>query len=270
MFSRSAAQFHICLAIATAFLINACECSAQQQQSLFVIKAPTVNQSGYGQRPNAIRIASSAETQDESDRQKGLTPREDEGPSMKDNVQENLKDVKDDVKDMDLDIEGFEEDEDRMDDELDQDDLDFDDDDRPQDTPMTTWNLKPMSSITAGIRPPVGKSPADQSWQLTSRGTVPAANSDKLFAWAAPDIRYKPLYFEDVALERYAQTRGFIRQPFVSGLHFLKSAAFLPYYTLYDPVDACDGPLGYCRPGDCVKCVKQKHYFGNPFSRYRR
>jgi hypothetical protein len=143
-----------------------------------------------------------------------------------------------------------------------------DDDDlaqEPDSTPMTTWNLKPMSSITANMRPVAGKTPQDQSWQLTRRGHMPHANSEKVFAWAAPDIRYNPLYFEDIALERYGQTRGFLRQPFVSGAHFLKSATFLPYYSLYDPVNSCDGPLGYCRPGVRVGCAQARHYFGNPF-----
>ena len=130
---------------------------------------------------------------------------------------------------------------------------------------LTTWNQKPMSQIFPGIRPVSGKAPADQSWQLTSRVSVPTAKTQKLFAWAAPDIGYNPLYFEDVALERYGQTRGLWRQPLVSGFHFLKSAAFLPYYSLFDPVDSCDGPLGYCRPGTTVNCTLQKHYFGNPF-----
>jgi len=249
MFSRSTAQFHFCLAIAIASMFNAGECFAQQQ-SLFVIKTPKVEKSGYGQRPTAIRFASIAEPQDESARQQVLTPREDDG-----------------LDDVDLDVMDFPKDDQNMLDEVDPDDIDFDDDEsRPESAPMTTWNLKPMSSITAGIRPTDGKSPADQSWQLTNRNSVPSMSSDKLFAWAAPDIRYKPLYFEDVALERYGQTKGFFRQPFVSGWHYLKSAAFLPYYTLYDPIDSCDGPLGYCRPGECVNCVEQKHYFGNPFN----
>ena len=93
------------------------------------------------------------------------------------------------------------------------------------------------------------------------------AASNKLYAWAAPNIKHNPLYFEDVALERYGQTKGLFRQPVASGLHFLKSAAFLPYHSIYDPVHSCDGPLGYCRPGSHVNCVSQRHYFGNPFRR---
>lgn len=138
---------------------------------------------------------------------------------------------------------------------------------RPSPPPVTTWAMKPMSSISPSLRPTTGESPEDQSWQLTSRVSVPLAASKKLYAWAAPNIKHTPLYFEDVALERYGQTKGLLRQPFASGIHFLKSAAFLPYYSVYDPINSCDGPLGYCRPGTPLNCVDQRHYFGNPFRR---
>lgn len=257
MFYRPVAQFQICFAIVAAFaffcVLSVSQSEAQQsERSLFVIKSPVVQQSSYGRKPNAIVFTPS------SHQQEGDTkPREDDGS-------EDEQDSPDRIKELDELNE--------LDDEMLLNDDDEDDfDSKPPEVPMTTWNLKPMTAITAGIRPVNGKSPADQSWQLTNRGSMPIANSGKLFAWAAPDITYNPLYFEDVALERYGQTRGFIRQPFVSGFHFLKSATFLPYYLLYDPINSCDGPLGYCRPGDCVNgCVANKHFFGNPFSSLRR
>lgn len=255
MLSRPVAQFQTCNAIAFSYriaivsaIVFACLLSANQSEaqqnhrSLFVIKTPEVNQSEYGKQPGAIIFTPISHQQDET------SPREDNGS--------------DDVKDVDLDeIEN----DPLLDDEEDENDFDS----RPPVASMTTWSLKPMSSITPGMRPVNGKSPSDQSWQLTNRSSMPIVNSDKLFAWAAPDITHKPLYFEDVALERYGQTRGFVKQPFVSGFNFVKSAVFLPYYSLYDPINSCDGPLGYCRPGDRVNCVENKHYFGNPFSKRR-
>ena len=254
MFSTCAIRASILLAIASAFLHSlASDSSAQQRgQSLFVIKAPAVKQIGYGEKPNVIRIAQVSEQKE------AISPSEDldadnsitEKPKGFDPLEE-LIDLDDDLDDLDAE-------EDEL---MEEDDVD----ETPPATPMTTWNLKPMSSIVAGIRPPAGRSPVDQSWQLSSRQSIPNAHAPKIFAWAAPDIRYNPLYFEDVALERYGQTRGFVRQPLASSFHFLKSATFLPYYSLYDPVNNCDGPLGYCRPGTSVNCVKTKHYFGNPF-----
>lgn len=276
MFSRPVAQFQVSylIAIACAFVcvISANESEAQQSgRSPFVIKAPVVKKTGYGQKPSAIIFAPISHLQEKDD----TKPREDDGsddeldaPEPKEDMEdlEGMEDV-DDEKDLD-DMEDLLDDEDDLllDDEEDEDDFDS----KPPEAPMTTWNLKPMTSITPGIRPVSGKSPADQSWQLTNRGSMPIVNSSKLFAWTAPNITHQPLYFEDVSLERYGQTRGLIKQPFVSGLHFLKSAAFLPYYSLYDPINSCDGPLGYCRPGDSVNCVANKHFFGNPFSGQQR
>lgn len=242
MSSRSVAQLLAILTIALSCLASTNQCAAQQaERSLFVIQAPKLDQSGYSQRPSVIDFTPVSFQQEET------TPREDDGT--------------DDAEDSTLDQDTNEL---YLDDE--EEDLEDDFDSRPPTAPMTMWSLKPMASISPGIRPIDGKSPADQSWQLTQRDSMPIVSSDKLFAWAAPNFSYKPLFFEDVALERYGQTRGFIRQPFVSGIHFLKSATFLPYYSLYDPVNSCDGPLGYCRPGDCVDCVKAKHFFGNPFN----
>jgi len=138
----------------------------------------------------------------------------------------------------------------------DMDDLD-DFDDEPPIRPVTQWNLKPMTSLRAGLSSTSTKIPSDQSHQLTTRPMQPLAASEKLFAWAAPELRYQPLLFEDVALERYGQTRGMYKQPFFSAAHYLKSAFFLPLNSMYEPLDTCDYPLGYCRPGDPVPCVKQ-------------
>ena len=247
MFSRSAAELKICLAFAFVCVLFVNPCEAQQsQRPLFVIKTPQVKQSGYGQQPKAIPFSPASHVQQESTK-----PREDDGS-------DDMEDTREQEADEPFNL-------DDEDDLLLEEDEDDDFDSRPPSVPMTTWNLKPMSSIRPGMRPVKGKSPADQSQQLTDRGSMPIANSNKVFAWAAPDFSHKPLYFEDVALERYGQTRGIIRQPFVSGFHYLKSAVFLPYYSLYDPINSCDGPLGYCRPGESVNCVVNRHYFGNPF-----
>lgn len=131
--------------------------------------------------------------------------------------------------------------------------------------PETEWELKPMSSITPRIRSNSGMVPEDRSPRLTNLGTTPLSASYKVFAWAAPNINYEPLFFEDVALERYGQSRGLFRQPFTSAVHYLKSATLIPYTSFYDPIDSCDYPLGYARPGDCTDCIKEKHFFGNPF-----
>jgi len=268
-----------CFLYATILLVmltNVFPCDAQQSEgSLFVIKSPYVEQTVYNEPARRTLSVRQVSGQDEA-------PLKELGEKSKlfddlkvDPLMQAIKKLDEPV----TESEKEQPEEDLPETDLESDpekalDLEPEDDDEEVieeedfvEPPPTTWNQKPMSQIFAKIRPVSGQAPVDQSWQLTSRGSVPLAKTQKVFAWAAPDIGYNPLYFEDVALERYGQTRGLLRQPLVSGFHFLKSAAFLPYYSLFDPVDSCDGPLGYCRPGTNVNCTLQKHYFGNPFRR---
>lgn len=83
----------------------------------------------------------------------------------------------------------------------------------------------------------------------------------KVFAWVAPDIRYQPLYFEDVALERYGQTSGERAESLRSTTNFFTSALLLPYHMRRDSPASCDYPLGFCRPGDVVPCTKQRQLY---------
>ena len=70
--------------------------------------------------------------------------------------------------------------------------------------------------------------------------------------WKASALCHKPLYFEEVALERYGHSVGPIKQPFVSGAHFFGSLAFLPYQMGIHPPNECQYALGYYRPGSCA------------------
>ena len=112
------------------------------------------------------------------------------------------------------------------------------------------------------------RTPADRSASLLSFGRNESLpTSPKLFAWAAPNIQYQPLYFEDVALERYGQTAPRHQQAVKSGIHFFKSLALLPHQMLHDHPYDCDSPLGFCRPGTCVPRTVQRQYFGSVFAK---
>lgn len=122
----------------------------------------------------------------------------------------------------------------------------------------------PMSSISVDIRERSG-GPADRSSALTQsrpetwNAFQPPAVA---MAWAAPNIRYQPLYFENVRLERYGQTRGPWREVGDSARHFFISTALLPYHARFDHVRDCDYPLGFCRPGNSVPGTRQLHWWG--------
>ena len=70
--------------------------------------------------------------------------------------------------------------------------------------------------------------------------------------WKASALCHRPLYFEQVQLERYGHTAGPILQPVFSGAHFFTSLAALPYKMGINPPTECYYPLGYYRPGNCA------------------
>lgn len=71
-------------------------------------------------------------------------------------------------------------------------------------------------------------------------------------AWKASALCHKPLYFEEVQLERYGHTVGPVLQPVVSGAHFFGSIVVLPYQMGIHPPNECQYTLGYYRPGNCA------------------
>jgi len=73
-----------------------------------------------------------------------------------------------------------------------------------------------------------------------------------LFSWKAAGTCHKPLYFEDVQLERYGHSWNPVLQPFVSGAHFFVSVPLLPYKMGLRPPNECVYTLGYYRPGNCA------------------
>lgn len=70
--------------------------------------------------------------------------------------------------------------------------------------------------------------------------------------WKASALCHKPLYFEEVQLERYGHTAGPFLQPAISGAHFFLNIAALPYKMGINPPNECRYALGYYRPGDCA------------------
>lgn len=81
--------------------------------------------------------------------------------------------------------------------------------------------------------------------------TADRAWSEVAFEWKASALCHKPLYFEEVALERYGHSMG-VLQPIVSGAHFFGTIPILPYKMGLTPPQECIYALGYYRPGNCA------------------
>ena len=76
--------------------------------------------------------------------------------------------------------------------------------------------------------------------------------SPTTFTWKATGTCFKPLYFQDVQLERYGHSWNPVVQPFMSAAHFFVSVPLLPYKMGLHPPHECVYTLGYYRPGSCA------------------
>ena len=78
--------------------------------------------------------------------------------------------------------------------------------------------------------------------------------------WRSPNMKHRPLYFEEANLERYGHAHPRL-QPLISGAHFFSSVALLPYNSSVTPANTCKYSIGHDRPGDCVSPVREQHPF---------
>lgn len=77
------------------------------------------------------------------------------------------------------------------------------------------------------------------------------------FTWKASSLCYKPLYFEDVQLERHGHYCHPLLVPFTSRARFWLTIPVLPYLMGVYPPNECIYDLGHYRPGDCAPNMLQ-------------
>ena len=75
------------------------------------------------------------------------------------------------------------------------------------------------------------------------------------YMWKASGLCHKPLYFEQVHLERYRHSWGPYLQPIFSGAHFFATVPILPYKMGLKTPNECIYTLGYYRPGSCAPAM---------------
>jgi hypothetical protein len=73
-----------------------------------------------------------------------------------------------------------------------------------------------------------------------------------VYTWKASALCHKPLYFEQVQMERYGHAWGPFMDPVISGAHFFATLPILPYKMGIEPPQECIYALGYYRPGSCA------------------
>jgi hypothetical protein len=110
--------------------------------------------------------------------------------------------------------------------------------------------IQRLNQIALDLRYPSGRTPVE--CPLWPSVHVPREWCPRLFMWKASALCHKPLYFEEVALERYGHCKGHFVQPFVSGAHFFATIPMLPYKMGLEHPEECIYALGYYRPGSCA------------------
>ena len=114
----------------------------------------------------------------------------------------------------------------------------------------TVKDLKHIADLTTNITPSEGDLPHD--CPLGGAAFQARAFAPLTYAWTASGLCHKPLYFEDVQLERYGHMLGPWSQPVASAANFFITIPILPYKIGLEPPTECIYSLGYYRPGDCA------------------
>ncbi len=104
--------------------------------------------------------------------------------------------------------------------------------------------------ILESVTPKPGDFP--QWCKMGKDSFVPRSWAPSTFHWTASSLCHKPVYFEDLQLERYGHTFGPWLQSIASGGHFFLSVPALPYAVGLFPPNECIYTLGYYRPGSCT------------------
>lgn len=129
-------------------------------------------------------------------------------------------------------------------------------------TASTTFFLdqRRIGEVKAVIGLTPGDTPSNTAAELAKEGALPALNMPKndwsrtCCYWDAPSLAHRPLYFEEINLERYGYTTHcpYVVQPIVSGARFFATVPILPYRLVAEPWCEPVYTLGQYRPGSCV------------------
>jgi hypothetical protein len=120
------------------------------------------------------------------------------------------------------------------------------------------YALRPLTALTIQAKPPQDGLPVPPNNAATVRHVDAkfAPYSDYRpwmtyeYSWVASGLAHKPLYFEDVNLERYGNSICPTLQPVFSATRFVTTIPLLPYLMTVDKPCECVYTLGYCRPGN--------------------
>lgn len=124
------------------------------------------------------------------------------------------------------------------------------------------YDFGSVVDVEIDIREKSDKAPDDSSSEFVAKESIKRQKewSSTSAHWEAPNLTYQPLYFEDVALERYGQKHGKIGQIVFSSWDFTINSYLLPYHMLLNRPRKKISPVGFGRPGNCMPLTHENHW----------
>jgi hypothetical protein len=117
---------------------------------------------------------------------------------------------------------------------------------------------RPFSDFGIDITMPTGNAPEDHAsgcWESINAADGSLAGdrcwTATTYNWNATCFCHRPLYFEEINLERYGYGCCEALQPAASAAHFFATIPVLPYCIGTDCPGECIYTLGHYRPGSC-------------------
>jgi hypothetical protein len=124
--------------------------------------------------------------------------------------------------------------------------------------PCAALEDRPLEELGISIALPSGKLPNDLAsacWQELNQSAGPLAAMRfwpvNVYNWNATCMCHRPLYFEEINLERHGYGCPDCLQSGVSAAHFFATVPILPYCMVVECPTECVYTLGHYRPGSC-------------------
>jgi hypothetical protein len=128
----------------------------------------------------------------------------------------------------------------------------------PAQDPCAAIDEKPLYELGIGIALSEGKrpdEPAAACWEQINQSAGPLAAARcwpmQMCNWDATCLCHRPLYFEQINLERHGYGCCEAMQPLASAAHFFATVPALPYCMAAECPCECVYTLGHYRPGSC-------------------
>jgi hypothetical protein len=124
---------------------------------------------------------------------------------------------------------------------------------------LDTSSFRPITQVTVNTALPAGIFPGGPGVEQAGVPTPPWPRfedarfwggwAETNYQWSATMLCHRPLYFEQVNVERYGYTVSPILQPAISFVHFFATIPTIPYKMVVQPPRECIYTLGYYRAG---------------------